>query len=80
MLTQNERISRHLIDYGTITQKEALEEYGIMRLASRISDLKKQGFEIKSEIEKGHNRYGEPTRFAKYTLLGLPKRRIKNAE
>ena len=40
-MTQSERILRHLTDYGSITQGEALQEYGIMRLASRVNDLRK---------------------------------------
>jgi hypothetical protein len=47
-----------------------MEEYGIMRLASRISDLKKQGVSIKTEIVSGKNRYGERTSYARYSLGG----------
>ena len=66
--TQCERILRHLTDYGTITPLEAMGEYGIMRLASRITDLKKQGYAIKTTFGKGRNRYGERTHFAVYQL------------
>lgn len=38
--TQCDRVLRHLSDYGSITSLEAISEYGILRLASRISDLK----------------------------------------
>lgn len=57
-MTQCERIIRHLEDFGTITSAIAMEEYGIYRLASRISDLKKQGVPIKTEMIKIKNRYG----------------------
>lgn len=67
--TQCERILRHLRDYGSITQHEAISEYGCMRLASRISDLKGQGYHISAERGKGQNRYGEPTSFAVYRLV-----------
>ena len=50
-MTQNERIIRHLTDYGSITSKEAMIEYGIMRLASRINDLRKLGYPIVGETE-----------------------------
>ena len=66
--TQCERILRHLRDYGSITQKEAYAEYGIARLASRINDLKKKGFNITSETVTGKNRYGEATHFSLYRL------------
>ena len=47
---------------------EAVNEYGIMRLASRITDLKKQGVPISRDIISGKNRFGENIYFAKYTL------------
>lgn len=56
-------------DYGSITSLEAMNEYGIMRLASRISDLRAQGIAIDAEIRTGRNRYGEPTHFSVYRLI-----------
>lgn len=69
-MTQTERILRHMKDYGSITPDVALREYGVMRLSSRIYDLKKSGVGIVSEDVTGRNRYGEPVRFARYRLLG----------
>ena len=57
-ITQCDRILRHLKDYGSITSLEAVNEYGIMRLASRINDLRAQGIAIVSEVRTGKNRYG----------------------
>lgn len=68
-MTQCERIIRHLEDYGTITSLEAIVEYGILRLASRINDLKRMGYAISSETQTGKNRYGEPTHFSVYKLV-----------
>lgn len=70
MLTQRQRILRHLEDFGSITSLEAMRDYGIMRLASRISDLKRAGVPIKKEMVRGENRYGEQTCFARYSLGG----------
>lgn len=67
-ITQCERILRHLKDYGSITSLEAVNEYGIMRLASRINDLRAEGIAIVSEIRTGKNRYGENTHYAVYRL------------
>ena len=67
-ITQCERILRHMKDYGSITSLEAVTEYGIMRLASRINDLRAQGIAIVSEVKTGKNRYGEDTHFAVYKL------------
>lgn len=67
-LTQCDRILRHMEDYGSIDPMEAIKEYGCMRLASRISDLKGQGHEIIAERTKGKNRYGETTSYCVYRL------------
>lgn len=67
-MTQCEKILRHMQDFGSITSLEAMQEYGIMRLASRISDLKRIGTPIRVETVKGKNRYGEATSYARYSL------------
>lgn len=67
-MTQCEKILRHMEDYGSISSLEAVNEYGIMRLASRISDLKRMGVPISKETVKGKNRYGEATSYARYSL------------
>lgn len=67
-VTQCDRILRHLKDYGSITPLEAMNEYGIMRLAARINDLRAQGIAITSEVKTGKNRYGEDTHFSVYRL------------
>ena len=72
-MTQCERILRHLQDYGSITQAEAVAEYGCYRLGARIWDLKAQGIPIKSETVTGKNRYGERTSFSRYSLAGEGK-------
>lgn len=66
--TQCDRIIRHLKDYGSITSLEGITEYGIMRLASRISEIRKKGYRIKVKYEGGRNRYGEPVSWARYYL------------
>ena len=68
-VTQCDRILRHLKDYGSITPLEAMNEYGIMRLAARINDLRSQGIAIASEVKTGKNRYGEGTHFSVYRLI-----------
>jgi len=68
-LTQKDRIIRHLKDKGTITALEAMKEYGIMRLTSRVSELKDEGYLIRSEFVSSKNRYDEPVSFSKYSLI-----------
>ncbi len=42
-MTQNEKVLAYIQKHGSITPREAFAEFDIMRLASRISDLKKLG-------------------------------------
>jgi len=67
-LTQCKRIMRHLEEYGSISALDAMKEYGIMRLASRISELKKRGEKIGVRMAKGENLFGEETHYAVYYL------------
>ena len=61
-----------ILDYiereGSITPLDALREFGCMRLASRITDLKRRGYAITKEMETAKNRDGEPVRYARYKL------------
>lgn len=68
-MTRCERILRHLQDYGSITQAEAVTEYGCYRLGARIFDLKAQGVPIRSERVTGKNRYDEPVSFSRYSIV-----------
>ena len=69
-LTQKQRIIRHLKDKKSITALQAMKEYGIMRLTSRICELKDEGYNIKSEFVSSKNRYNEAVSYSKYTLAG----------
>lgn len=66
--TQSERILDYLRNHDGITQFEALQELGIMRLASRVSDLRKHGYAIESKMVTVKNRYGEKCSVKRYSL------------
>lgn len=66
--TQAQRVLDYMTEHGGITQFEALRELGVMRLASRISELKKNGHKISSQTVKVENRYGETCRVKQYSL------------
>lgn len=67
-MNQTDMILNHLMKYGSITPREALEEYSVMRLGARIYDLRCMGFAIKKETVKSTNRFGDPVHFARYTM------------
>lgn len=68
-MTQNQRVIAYMEQFGSITQLEALRDLGIMRLASRISDLKKQGYTIESTTEAVNNRWEEKCHIKRYRLV-----------
>ena len=68
MKTQTERVLDYILEFGSITQLEALNELGVMRLASRISDLKRKGYHINSRVDVVKNRYGENCHIKRYSL------------
>ena len=67
-MTQDEKVLRHLKQFGSITSWEAIMEYSITRLSAVIYNLKKQGHFIESEMITAKNRFGENCTFAKYFL------------
>ena len=69
--TQNERILEYLDEFGSITQLDALQDLGIMRLASRISDLRRLGYPITSEMETVKNRFQEECHIKRYRMEGV---------
>lgn len=68
MKTQAERIVDYMREFGSITQIEAPQDLGCMRLASRISDLRRGGVPVVSEMVAVRNRWGEDVRVARYRL------------
>lgn len=67
-MTQEERILRHLQDYGDITSWEAITEYGITRLSDKIYTLRNKGYNIETVRLSAKNRYGETVSYGKYIL------------
>lgn len=66
--TQNQRVLDYMHKHGSITQIEVLRDIGVMRLASRVSDLRRLGYDIASRTENVKNRYGEKCRIKRYSL------------
>ena len=66
--TQCQQILEYMRRFGSITQLDAIRDIGCMRLASRINDLKDQGFAIGRRMKTSKNRYGKNVSFAEYYL------------
>lgn len=66
--TQAERVLAYLRTGRRLTQIEALSVLGVMRLASRITDLKQAGHLITREMVEVTNRFGDKCVVASYAL------------
>lgn len=66
--TQCDRLIDYLMNHDGITQVEALNELGILRLASRISELKNDGYAIEKDMVTVTNRFNEKCSVARYRL------------
>lgn len=62
-MTQTQQIKEHLQKGQAITPLDALMKYGCLRLAARISDLRNEGMNIRTDIVKTGKK-----KYAKYRL------------
>ena len=58
---------------GGLTVKECMDKLGTTELRKVISNLRASGFKVADTWERGLNRYGMPTRYKRYFLLGKGK-------
>ena len=65
---QCHRVLDYIEKHGGITSYQAQKHISVARLASRITELKKQGYPIVSEWVSGVNKYGEKYRAKRYSL------------
>ena len=70
-MTQKEAVKKHLLSGKSLTSVEAFELFGCTRLAVVISSLRKDGFDIRTIMMEGTNRYGNPCKYAKYLLYKI---------
>lgn len=68
VMTQCEKVLNYIRLNGSITPLDALREFGCMRLASRVTDLKAKGYNIVTKMESHKNRYGDTIKYARYTI------------
>lgn len=66
--TQAQRVLDYIREFGSITQLEALQYIGVMRLASRVSELKKAGHKIIGKTVAVTNRWEETCHVKQYSL------------
>ena len=69
-MTQIDRISKYMDDFGSITTAQAFYDLGVTKLSNRISEMIQRGMPIQKTQMCGTNRYGEKVYFTKYEKVG----------
>ena len=66
-MTQYDRILQYLDDFGSISPMEAFYDLGITKLATRISEMRKNGYSFNQKMESKKNRYGQTVSYMRYS-------------
>jgi len=69
-----QKVKEHLVAKRTITSWQAIDKYGVTRLAAIIFNLRTAGWIIDTKDIAFEDRYGNKGSYAKYTLLSEPKK------
>lgn len=67
-MNQWEKIIQYINDFGSISPMEAFSDLGITKLATRISEMRKDGIEFEQKWECSKNRYGQSVRYMRYSM------------
>ena len=68
-MSQSKVVLVHLQSGKELSQLEATQKYGILRLGAIIFNLRKEGYKISSRLERKPNRYGNTSNYAVYKLI-----------
>lgn len=68
MKSQKDMVLDYLKHNDGISHRIAEEEFGATRLADIIYKLRKEGYDIRTEMIKTKNKFGRATEFAAYKL------------
>ena len=66
--TQRDRILQYIDEKGSNTALEAVSEIGCTQLSARLCELEREGMVFDKVVEKGKNRYGDPTHYTRYSI------------
>lgn len=68
MDSQEKRVYAYMQKYGCITRIQAMLDLGVANLPARITNLRRSGVDIITDMVDGNNRYGEKCRHAEYRI------------
>ena len=67
--TQKDKVLRYIREFGKITSWEAYSQLGVTQLATRIFELKRDGYVFKKKRVNTLNRLQEKTHYDEYMLV-----------
>ena len=67
--TQKDKVLRYIREFGKITSWYAYSQLGVTQLATRIFELKQDGYVFKKNRVNTLNRLQEKTHYDEYTLV-----------
>lgn len=68
MASQKQMVLDYIREFGSITPIDAFRDLGVTRLAAKVFELKKDGHDIRTEREHCKSRFGQTTRYARYSF------------
>lgn len=68
--SQSDKILAYLKKHNGITNYDAINEFGILRLSARIFDLRQRGYNITNVYREVVDRNGMTVRYVEYRLAG----------
>lgn len=68
-IPQKQRVIDYINKFGSISSWEAYSDLGITQLGARIDQLKKEGYNFKTEWESSKNKFGDKTEYKRYYLI-----------
>lgn len=67
-MSQKQRIKEYLESGKILTRLNSWSELGILECPARISELRAEGFDIKTKMISVTNRYNEKVRVAEWSI------------
>lgn len=77
-INQRQKIINYIRKFGSITSLDAYKDLGITQLATRIKELKEEGYIFKTEWESSTNRFGEKTDYKRYYLADMTSENMQH--
>lgn len=67
--TQRQKIIKYIRERGSITSWEAYKYLGVTQFATRVKELKEEGYLFKTGWESKENKDGKIAKFKRYYLM-----------